>query len=104
MLLSIYHPYLVANTFLMCLPISFVFIDYRPGAAATLWGSSKIQEFYPACRLLGAARRCCSAAVLLWLWLCHLAACAATMLGTGYSRRRLWRPRAGRTRPVRAPP
>jgi hypothetical protein len=29
MLLSIHHPYLMANTFLICLPISFAFIDYR---------------------------------------------------------------------------
>jgi hypothetical protein len=32
----IHHPYLIANTFLICFPISFVFIDYRPEAAATL--------------------------------------------------------------------
>eukprot|EP01049_Picozoa_sp_SAG25_P001273 SAG25_NODE_53_length_18703_cov_126.779104_13_plen_125_part_00 len=27
---------LIANTFLICFPISFAFIDYRPGAAATI--------------------------------------------------------------------
>ena len=37
--LPIHHPYLIVNTFIICFPLSCAFIDYRPGAAATLLGS-----------------------------------------------------------------